>query len=85
MTKQSLWEKPDELKTPAEVWFHLFPCIKIEIVVVITITHDDQIIWLLSFSFSCHSALGKNIDQKMEKLIITMSAPKSHDGLYLKN
>jgi pre-mRNA-processing factor 40 len=23
VTKQSLWEKPDELKTPAEVSFHL--------------------------------------------------------------
>jgi hypothetical protein len=49
VTKQSLWEKPDELKTPAEVSFHLFSfmytayyILKTEIVILIIITEHDQ-------------------------------------------
>ena len=72
ITKQSLWEKPDELKTTAEVWSWLFGF------------YQPTCCYNCLFQFrSCYlNVRGKSTKLRMAKYTITMLWQKNQSGLF---
>lgn len=70
VTKQSSWQKPDQLKTPSEVstfnWLIPFRS-------------------KCNFSCYYHNVLGKSTQLIVAKYTITISTLKNQDGLFLQN
>lgn len=75
ITKQSAWEKPDELKTIAEVCLCAFTYFNILMCILFLFPNRN-----------CYRVVrGKNIARKMEKFTIIMLPQRNHDGKYHRN